>query len=367
MNNKKIGIVTFHRAYNFGAALQAYALQEELHNSGNDSYRVAIVDYTPSCISNRYRLIKIDLSSTLSIIKSFINSILNLPFIYYKKRLFNYFIDKYFLLGSDNIDKYNIAVCGSDQIWNPSLTKGVNPFYYAESNYSGLVKISYAASFGISSIPELYRDSIKSSLLKFSKLSLREIDGVKILEDELDISGAEVVLDPCFFLNAKQWMDIARKYKGKKKYIVIYQFIQNNKLIQDAKEYARLNSCNIVELTVSYGKNLLRLNSTYSIVVAAGPADFLGIIMNAEFVFTNSFHGSVFSMIFGKQFYSYPFSDRSSRLLSLLKQVDLEDRFITTQECGFSKIIEYADVNNKLESLISKSRQFLHDSVASSL
>lgn len=360
---KRIGIITFHRAQNFGAALQAYALQEKIESIKKKEYTVQFVDYTPDSIKKRYSLLKFDSRNVTKSIFKLIFSIIFLYSIIKKRILFNRFVNDYLILGKPTIEDYDILVCGSDQIWNPLITNGVEPFYYAESKNNEIKRISYAASFAITEIPIEYREEIRKKLLKFDYLSLREIDGVELLKKCFSINSSTVVLDPCFFLTKEQWSNISVEKTQKKGYVLVYQLIHNEKMINDAKNYAQNKSCEIIELSIGYGKNLLRIRKNYSVIVDVGPLDFIGLIKDACCVFTNSFHGTAFSLIFEKQFFSYPFGNRSSRLLSLLDQLDLKDRFITNQSCNYSENVDYEYVTKRLDYLKGSSNKFLIDAI----
>ena len=191
---KKVGILTEHRARNFGSCLQAYALQTAIEKLG---HKAEIVDYRPIAIENSFGIFIVDLyeqakGSVGSLIKFFINTIVFSPLRYQREANFKTFRDKMFHLSSchfpifeENINKkldYDAYVCGSDQIWNPKITRGLEPMYFAYPLNPKATKISYAASIGLSDI-SAYEKEFKKYLSALDVITVREESAKKMLDN----------------------------------------------------------------------------------------------------------------------------------------------------------------------------------------
>ena len=219
---KKTATITFHKAVNYGAILQAYALQRSILKLGIDN---DIIDYDCKLISNVYKLINI------KSVKSFIKSLIAFRIYYYKKNKFKSFIKKYIILtnpvtkdilkSEEFNNKYDFFITGSDQVWNYEITNLDDAYFLNFVKDESKVK-SYAASFGISCIPENLRLKYKNYLKRFSSILVREKTGAKLIENLID-KKVNIVLDPVLLLNKNEWNEIIFKTKFddiKDKYIL---------------------------------------------------------------------------------------------------------------------------------------------------
>lgn len=361
----KVGIITFHRAHNYGAVLQAYALYSTIKNiSIDDSLNVSFVDNSPRYITNSYKpLPKINKNAIKNPLL-YVKNILTYGLKKERYNKFNSFIEK-MSMGSANTEDYDIVVCGSDQIWNPNITTGIDPFYYGGLSSKGQKpkKISYAASFGLNSLPIETRSEIAKNLKSFSSISVRESNGVDILNDELNIKGATHVVDPCLLLNGNDWKKIAKDVNINERYVFVYRMNDSIDLIKAASDYATKNNCKIIEISYGY-KNRTKIISNHEIRLELGPEEFLGLIMNAEFVFTNSFHSTVFSVLFEKKFYSFSIGKISSRITSFLNSIGLENQYLESYSNSVNDIVvDYTKVNEKLKKLSKDSKLFLFENL----
>lgn len=315
---KKIATITWNSYYNFGTYLQAYALQQFLLSNGYDTTVIDDSKFAKIQTNWRYEAKKI----AWLLLKSFRE---------YKssnkqaKRLYDEFKKSYLKLDYCSDSKhlnsnYDIFVCGSDQIWNPNhLSK--NPyasFYYAD--FTSKTKIAYAPSIGISSIPSELKTQVANLIKDFKHLSAREDAGCKLLT-ELSNKEVRSVVDPCLLLDRDKWsrlldsnlcsssqdkqnLNKSNALKStepvKRQYILAYFLTNNTNYISAAKAYAQKKGLPL---------KMFFLNKDYYKIadelLTAGPLEFLNAIKNAEMVFTDSFHASIFAAIFQTQFITF--------------------------------------------------------------
>lgn len=369
MNDKKIGIITVHRNVNYGANLQAFASCRFLNSHG---YKTEIIDYLPNELDrDNYLLSWLKLSydngKTKSLthnIKLFMALALSVPLKYKKLKNFYNFRKKHCKLSPKytNVNDignggYTDVVCGSDQIWNSDITNGINPFYFGD--ILGVKnKISYAASLG----KEKYNDAdekLASELLKnIDYISVREEKSVDYIES---ISGknVECVCDPVFLLEKDEYKKIARPIKVKKPYLLVYSVIYNPDMLLAAKKYAAQKGLTLVEICQNKNRNEKHIQ-----LCSISPQQFLGAIMDAETIVTNSFHGTAFSIIFNKHLYIFDNKTRRGRITNLLEKTFLEDRIVKNNICE-TKPIDYIAVKKALSSYIDLSKEFLITAVSS--
>lgn len=352
---KKIGILTFHNAENYGAVLQAYALKTYLQKNIEHS-TVDIIDYKSPLIELSYKYIK-PLSyfknKRLRKLISFFLQFYYLPKKINIKKIFTKFRKEWLKAESLNIDEYNSIIYGSDQIWNPILTD--NDLVYFGKNYNGK-KISYAASDG--GELDLTEDVI-NNLQQFYKISCRE----KSLSDKLkkQLNSISTVCDPVFLLSKEEWINKFTTKPVINNYVLIYKIAENLNLDNEAIKFAKKYNKKIVQIVYSKSiKKIFCFNQKF--VSAITPNEFVGYFAYADFVFTTSFHGTAFSIILEKDFYTLTFNKRSERITDLLKEVGLENRFINTTP-EFNGIenyrIDYLEVSDRKEQYVNKSKEFL--------
>lgn len=329
--------VTWISWNNYGSLLQAYALQHIIKSFGYDNHIISderIVyphkyNQVDSPISPLQRIRKsLSFWKRFLLYKSFRDD-------YYTKLYFDRFRNKNLIIDNEYTNflelgnKYNVYIAGSDQIWHPS--KNIfKPFYYL--NFTNRKKISYAPSLGTSAYPNEYKNIVKELLSSFSYISIREKKGEELLSSFID-KKITTVLDPTLLLSKNEWNKIATGKKIKKKYVIGYFLTYNqdyiNWTIQDAKKKgADLFFFQINPHVYEYSNN----------VVAAGPREFISYIKEAEFVYTDSFHATVFSILYQKDFLTFKRfkdgseNDQNSRLINLFRLTEIKDRYIDTDD-----------------------------------
>ena len=369
-DKKKIGILTFHNAHNYGAVLQAYALKTKLNRMGHET---SILNYRNKYIARNYKkVLHIDfwkrdvLPSRWGKVLCEIRDVFyGLPEWQRQWKVFENFIgDK--LLDGDNrqlslqdvVDKNcDVYVLGSDQIWARELTHGMDSAYFGQFA-SEKKKISYAASVPNGSIPENEKPYFKEYLQSLSHISVRE---EKLAEAIRELTGREVdtVVDPTLLLKREDYEPLLYEASLKQgDYVFAYFVVENEILSRCAKKVAELLGCELVEL---HYKKTPKINGT-NMVFDAGPREFLTYIRDAKMVVTNSFHGTVFSILFQKKFYSV--YKENGRIENLLGFLGLGKRHIM-DETGISLTdeIDYGQAEELLEEYRKRSVDYLEHAI----
>ena len=356
---KKIGILTFHDAHNYGAVLQAYALKKYLKNLNLD---VKIINYHHYNIPDGFPKKRVIKEKTISNIAKHVYSSKDHN---YRWTKFDSFIKRLIdneqkvYTNEEELEKLDIDywICGSDQIWNTEITRGFNKGFFLDFNTKGK-KISYAVSMGIPSLEEKYEKDFKNSIEKIDCLSVREESLKQYIKKFTD---REVVrtLDPTLLLERKDYEELLKENSIKEKYLLIYALGPDERLTEIAKKIANEKNLKIVELN-----DFKKFNYFCKQISNAGPEDFLTLIKNAEVVVTNSFHGTIFSIIFEKDFYTITRLNRNSRMENILEIVDMKDRLISSvDDLKNVKPQDYKKAYKKLEEEAIKSKQFLLNSL----
>lgn len=367
-----VGIITTFRQSNFGSVLQAFSLQKVIDKLG---YQSKVIDYKYPNEFHYERGCRLPKPKPLTYkrkIKSLIKNLLEvfgfrtIP----KMKLLNYFIDKemnctrryisYYALHNDP-PLFDIYISGSDQIWNPHTMFG-DMSYFFDFAPEGSKIISYSSSFSCDSIPENYQDQYKHHLARYSAISVRESNGVKIVEELTGRKDTKLVLDPTLLLDKNEWMKLAQKsrmLKTPKKYILCYMlaytYDPNEKMKELLKFVQKKYNLPIVSLSPLKdwdGGEYIRIEHHQSI----GNYEFLRLFADAEIVVTSSFHGTAFSLNFGKPFLALQNgkSNADDRISSLLYNIEMQSQLIKTDTFLNDNISPYYDCNEEQIRLNSK-------------
>ena len=359
----KIGILTFHCAHNYGAVLQCYATQKFLQQNG---YDVEIINYRPQYLLEPYRIFTIRrfLSrNPIYIIKSIL-----WEFILFPIRLKRYIGFEKFIKEKLNVShkitdvallsKYDIFIVGSDQIWNSKISCGFDDVYFCNFPFDKKNKkyISYAASIELGHLDNEGRQYLSTQLKHFDKISVREVDAVDIL-NSITKKSVFHVLDPTLMVSSDLW-DAFPKTTMNEKYVLVYQVRKNENTIRIAKEIADQIGAKIKVLVAWLQPELKDTNQI------ATPEEFIDNIRNASCIITTSFHGTAFSTINKKPFYTVRLNDGAdNRSDSLLRSLRLEDRIINFDDSPVFSRIDYSQVYPILEELRQNSQEYLLDSL----
>lgn len=346
----KIGILTFHRAHNYGAILQAYALQEMLRSKG---HCVEFIDYRNPYLLSVYNWF----SWKRFITKNVMKAIKELNLIFKRKCRFNNFqrfiqSKLYVSNQSYNLTSYDIIIIGSDQVWNTKLTHGFDSMYWGNWKHYNTAVASYAASMEDHISPE--KKIEMSKLLKnFDFISVRE-ESIKEQLKLLTEKNIDVVIDPTLLLNRERWLDIESKPVVKGDYILLYQ-VRNNEIAENiAKQISKRLNAKIVHLSarIDLGNDKETISS--------GPLEFLSLFRHAKFVVCTSFHGTIFSLIYHVPFCSVILKDgNDARVINILSQVGLEERGVSEYANHLFSPVNWKSVDERIDKMRQESMNYL--------
>lgn len=361
----KIGILTFHNAYNYGAVLQAYALQTFLEKNGNE---VEIIDYRNEEVERSYQLFRLRSIPRKSAKRFFYYWIVNIyRFIKYKEfknnvlSLLKISRPTHSFNDVSIIDK-DVIVIGSDQLWNKDITRIYDPFYWGEfsKSFNGSI-ISYAVCMNAETLSIEELDFIKKHLNNFSCISVREKDLANTL-CKLTSKYVHISLDPTLMVESSFWFDLVKKNKDVlelQHYVLVFAILERDIVIEKAKEFARIHNLRL--LIMNPIADISPFNDYYQ---PTSPLAFLSVIANASYVITSSFHGLAFSIIYHRVFYVMGNSGKNERMKSLLSSIGLSDRFISSSTSVENIIpINYNEVDKKLNKMRDDSRSYLINSI----
>lgn len=365
----KIKTLTTYDVYNYGASLQAYALQRYLTLLGHE---VKIIRYQPDYLSRKYDYKWVNPESWMS--RYVLTRVVYraLKFLQRqttigRKRQFDYFnhqvlvetnkLYKTYEDLSDNPPEADLFIVGSDQIWNVFYDAGRDPAFYLDFVREGL-KASYAASFSYLDIDEGNKERISKSLKTFDAVSVREIHGLNILKN-MDVDG-EWVLDPVFLLSIDEWKKLMTNFVKTEPYMLIYDFEGNEALKTFAKDYAKKHGLKLYAIVDTYPLKYVHRNFK-----KAGPQDFITLIYNCDAFVSNSFHGTAFSILFEKPVFVFNRHRHkvNSRMESLLHLFKLDASLIeddASARSALDNVFDYHETNAILEREKTKSVNFLN-------
>lgn len=362
--DKKIGILTFHTADNYGAVLQAYALKEFI--TSKYSNRTEVIDFhTTSHNIEHYKLLK---KRHPNVLKNLVlNSFVLLRYFSFKRkhRLFEKFRKDYLNLSRcryeseeslrNHSNDYDILITGSDQVFNPFVPYS-NTYYLGFDKQPGVKKVSYAGSFGIAVLPENEKKRIKELLSDFDYISCREENGLTILK-ELGINNAYFVCDPVFLLSAEQWSCIIPNRTELEDYIFVYDLNGGAKLIEIAHKVKK--ETGIKKIVCATSRTMLHRKDT-DCLYDVGPLQLLSFIKNAQYVVTDSFHGSSLSLILNTKVLIYVATpSTSSRLVSMTTKLGISEQLVEDSSHFELHTITFRDYKHELTDYVSQSVAYL--------
>lgn len=357
--HKRIGILTFHYAVNPGSALQAFGLLKTI-NSLDPKIKCYIINYQGSAYPNYFASYinpRLSLFKPIQSIKGYIKYFYRILF-YNRYQLFWHNvggIEPKRRIKEEDLAKlsYDIIVAGSDQIWNIKLATSA---LYFLPFCKDAKKVSYAASIGTDDFPEEDKTNVAGYLKDFSFLSVREPQAQVAIE-RLIGRKPELVIDPSLLLTWNDYTKMAKFPRIKRKYIFLYLRHKDSEVVPYARKMADSLGLQIVECH----PRIKKIYSDDKIVLQPGPKEWLGWLLNAEYVFTDSFHGCAFCINCNKQFFvkvSSANSEMSSRIIHILDKYGMQDRLIKSEKDMFSM----PDIDfSKSNALLVKDRE---DSIA---
>lgn len=363
----KIGILTFHWADNYGAVLQAYALTRWINK--HTMVSAELVNYICEEPAKIYKPFNFSYNGIKSYIRGTLRCIKNFPrwkkrhgkFVAFRKRIpLSKPISKKQLLNA-SID-YDIWITGSDQVWNCDIA-GEDIDIYDLSFVKKGMRTSYAASSGILDQTNEKHKRLIEEIKNFDEISVREKSTQQFLKKYLNKEVCQVV-DPTMLLNKKEWMKIIPENRFyKKPYILVYCIAYDEQLVNTSLRMAEM-----LDLDIVVCGDIKELRHKAKSFYSVSPEEFLNLFYYSDFVIASSFHATVFSIIFQRQFISILPSYASNRVLDLCKIAGCSDRVITNVDQAInlvSKPIDYAQVKHNIEPIIEYSEKYLMKIIAS--
>lgn len=358
----KIGILTFQNTLNYGAKFQEYALQKYINNYGKEA---EVIDYINETIEENEKPLQLKKQRNIKgIVKYFLLHNKQVS----KLNKFNNFTNKYIKKSNTQYNKNNIKevnniydkiIVGSDQVWNTNMTKDDYTYYldFIEDNNK---KLSYAASFGFSEMPQRNVEKTQNLLKQFKELNVREEAGKDII-DNLISREANVVVDPTFLVTKDEWKKMAKDIKQQEEYIVAYMVNDKKEVFEFMDNLAKKENLKIIYVSDFMKK---RNKEKVQMIRNASPEEFIGLINNAKYVITGSFHAICMSILLEKNFF-YMLNDNkvNSRLINLINKSGLEDRKIDSGKYIAKKDIDYKEVKKRMDLLIKKSKDILNEMI----
>lgn len=357
----KVGILTFHNAINYGAVLQTYATQEILKQLGCEA---EVIDYHNKAVDGAYRGFNFKVMPKRNP-KRFVAYLISCLRFQKRKAAFKSFVSSYlhlsekrYIQGTDRtINGYDSILIGSDQLWNTIITDGFDDIYWGNFETRTAKKIAWAVSMNYMHDSETDIERIKSFLTNFYAISVRE-ESLKAWLEKITDKPVSVLLDPTLNLSVDIWSKItpSNNYGD---YILSFSVEHQEEVYKTAKQLSKETGLKVIFLK-AYSDHKIGKN----IIQHAGPLEFLSLIKYAKHVVTGSFHGTAFSIIFRKNFYSVMDKSKpNTRVYSLLSTLGLNDRI-----CEFNEYKPLPDIDyTKVDKILNEKRQEAMSFLESSL
>ena len=365
----KAGIITYHRAYNYGSALQNYALNYYLRSEGVDA---ATIDYQNENQENMYKIFQPN-NGVMSVLRN-IQSLMYYKDLKLHKKRFDSFLLEYIpmtesIRSSEKLSELNkifdYFICGSDQIWNASC------YDFDKSYLLDFVKdkkkcVSFAPSIAIAEIPEDWNEMFREHIIDYKAVSLREQKGADFISKVIN-KPVPVLMDPVFLLSEEEWSKLSVELELKNPYIFCY-FIGD---VRGMREFAKnMRKATKLPLVVVY-KNIRDMAYPNKKLYGTGPREFLGLIKNAEYICTNSFHATAFSIIFKKNFWAFTDIEHAisagSRIDNITSLFGLKNRvlnYTNMDKVNFTEQIMFTDEMMKIrENKSDEAKSFLKNAL----
>lgn len=360
-----IGIVTFHRAINYGAILQVFALSKVIGRLGGNAI---IIDYISQCVASRNKRMRPSLNP-VSLYRYFkYAKTVNTQHKYFEQFLEHMSLSapvSAYVELNELSRTFDAMICGSDQVWNTDITD-LDFHYFLDFVPDSIKKIAYAASFGNTQIPDNTHKTIKKYLSRFYSISVREEAGADLVM-QLIGKRPQVVLDPTLLLSVDEWRELKSEEELPQRYILVYSVGEIERLFPTAIEISDKTRLPLV--VFSHRKFSTLKNVFY--IKSASPSGFIDAFDKADYIITNSFHGTAFSIIFRKKFLIIPRTVDSSkglginsRIVTLLEKTNLNGQIFTKGDAlTVLDTINYIGAEEKIKAHKQDSIEFIRKSI----
>lgn len=369
---KQIGMITVHRTLNYGTMLQMYACSKLFKHYGYDTI---IIDYyrehdykeedfksvlsyckkkqtLEKPLGLKRKLISIikaystfeDTKKFYKICNNFINKNLELSNPYYS----------YYEL-KKNPPQMDVYCVGSDQVWNSDYNGNIDPTFFFGFINDSQKKIAFSSSIGKDSLTDSEKIEFQKMLVGFKAISVREKKAQELLQ--MCKIDSKFLLDPTLIINNEEWSTLCSKPVFSKPYLLVYKLKSDDRIDQVAYRIAKKKKISVVR--VSFSK--LKKKKGETTIVLPSISQFLSLIKNADYVVTNSFHGTCFSINFGRQFTSVPRENYNSRIMNVLSLLSLNSRYCTLEDAIDNQLerIDYDRVVQLLNQKRAESKLWL--------
>lgn len=351
----KIGILTFHRAINYGAVLQAYALQETLRELGHD---VWIIDYRQPRVERTDRHPYRD-DDKLKLLKGF-----HLRSWWHydqgksktlaRRSRFDGFLKNYLNLSApcnhDSIPAFDLYMIGSDQVWNSAICDGLDPVFWGDFVRPKNSKVvSYAASTSVRDLQKQQHSEVQHLLYIFSSISVREKETCDFLNHQFNLNNAAItVLDPTLLAKKEIWDSFDDDTYKNQEYVLYFG-------ARGCVEYPTVLHDKASSLAKQFGCGLKRIDFN-----ADSPVDFVNKFRYAKAVVTSSFHGTAFSLIFNRPLYAVMYGDeQDARYVNILKSIGAENMLVNLRQDVHPEEFSYSSINAQLDTIRKESAKYL--------
>lgn len=379
---KRIGIITIVKVNNYGAELQAYATLRILILLGYDAELIDYIYYKSWNFKDtqlsrplipmgpkgkliywlKYRVVNAVVETILPLVNGHVKRRKNRFDLFHRKN--SRFSRRYGSMDElyQNAPDYDVYMTGSDQVWNPFASSSIEPYFLTFAPL-GKRKVSYAASFGVSEIQDALKDKYRQWLSDYNAIAVREENGRNCIKQLLG-KDSEWVIDPTLLLGKREWMKVAEIYPCMPKhYVLIYQLADSIAIENLALRIGKKKGLPVYRVC----KRAYCVHTTLSIIniLDAGPAEFISLIANADYLITNSFHGTAFAINLSVPFYTIVSAERknNSRMESLLGLVKLKERLVKddvgVEEIDITSKVDFVSVQVLLQKEREKSEEYL--------
>lgn len=375
----KVGIITWWRN-NYGSILQALALQQKL-NQYNDLQYEIICQFgkKSTSVDNVFDKIKsVGLAETCKRV------FWKVAFkgLRLRNKKMQQFVDENLKVSNQQYNEHDIAdsnkyydtyICGSDQIWNPDLVP-TDSMYWLPFVEKGKNKIAYAPSFGASTVTEKQKEQIKANLSTFKAVSCRENSGARTINQIIGEKKCEAVLDPTMLIERDYWDTISEDKIYDEKYIFAYMLRGTAAQRKYIEKIARERNLKIVSISfLDYEKiDPYDLKFGDYKLWDANPAEFISAIRHAEYVFCDSFHCIVFSILYHRPFFVFPKvgadgkvkKSQISRMTDLLELAEIKNRILLdNEEADLDAEIDWNNSDKRIQKARCDSERYLEQAL----
>ncbi len=362
----KIGILTFPNSVSYGATLQMYALYRAIRAEGHEA---EVINYHNAYMKGEHHLDKNKHASVKRFLKTRVRMLLHgrlyRAFRRFEAETVTFYPSRPFsnkqTLPSVG-QRYDTIVCGSDQVWNPHITD-TDMSYFLDFCGEKTRRVSYAPSFGVEEFSKEFTDAVQAQLTQFAAVSVREKTGADFVRPLVEKDVA-VVADPTFLLDTSEWQAIEKEHPAAAgEYMLYFAVHRSDALLRRCRAISRARGLKLIVVGGNPLKRLKNRDPMIEYAVDVSPAEWLYLIHHARLVVTDSFHGTVFSVIFHRDFFvEYP-RHANSRLVHLLTELGLSDRVLRADAEPTVEPIAYDYTDRRRAEMKAMSQEFLKTSL----